>query len=92
VDYSFLLLVGGCIFIIYFVMIRPQQKERATREAMLTSLTKGDKIVTNSGLHGKIVAVEDVTIVLEVASKTSITIDKAAVGIKIQPETAEQKK
>lgn len=45
--------------IIYFLMIRPEQTRRKKHQAMLENLTKGDEIVTNGGLHGKILGVDN---------------------------------
>jgi len=45
--------------IIYFLMIRPEQSRRKKHQAMLENLTKGDEIVTNGGLHGKILGVDN---------------------------------
>lgn len=51
--------------VIYFFMIRPQQK-RAKQEKEFESVLKvGDKIITKSGIHGKIVELADTTIIIE---------------------------
>lgn len=69
--------------IMYFLMIRPQQKQKKERDRLLNSLEKGDKIVTIGGIHGKIVELDDVenTVVLEIAPNLKITIQRTAVGI-----------
>lgn len=45
--------------IIYFLMIRPEQSRRKKHQNMLANLTKGDEIVTNGGLHGKILGLSN---------------------------------
>ena len=45
------------ILILYFLMFRPEQNRRKKHQAMLENLTKGDEIVTNGGLHGKILGI-----------------------------------
>lgn len=72
-----LVVFGG---IMYFFMIRPQQKQRKEREKLLNSLEKGDKIVTIGGLHGTITSLEDHTAVLEIAPNVKITIQRSAVS------------
>lgn len=69
--------------IMYFLMIRPQQKQKKERDRLLNSLEKGDKIVTIGGIHGKIIELDDVenTVVLEIAPNVKITIQRTAVGI-----------
>ncbi|MEZ8015381.1 MAG: preprotein translocase subunit YajC [Ascidiaceihabitans sp.] len=51
-----LLLIFG---IMYFLLIRPQQKKMKEHQAMVTSLRRGDKIVTAGGMFGKVVKVHD---------------------------------
>ena len=76
---NMLLLMGGMGLIIFFTMIRPGQKERKEKEAFLTALTKGQKVVTAGGLYGKIVEVNEATVNLEIAPKTSVTMDKSVI-------------
>ena len=78
--------MGGLPFIIimvgifYFVLIRPQNKERKAHEEMVTALVKGQQVVTKSGLHGRIAEVGETTIDLEVSDKVKVTVDKVFVG------------
>ena len=67
------------IFIFYFLVIRPQQTEQKNHQTLLTSLKKDDRITTTGGLHGKIDEVRDHLVVLEVAPKVLVIIDKASV-------------
>lgn len=75
------------LIVFYFFMIRPQQKRAKEEEAFRNSLAKGDKVTTIGGLYGKIVAIEDKTVVLEVESNARIRFDKTAVRA-IPGETA----
>ncbi len=50
------ILIGG---IFYFLLLRPEQAKRKKHQNMLENLTKGDEIVTNGGLHGKILGVDN---------------------------------
>jgi preprotein translocase subunit YajC len=77
---NMLLLLGGLGLIMYFTVFRPQANERKAHDAMVTGLTKGDRIVLNSGFHGKIVEVKELTVVVELAPKTSVTIEKTAIA------------
>jgi preprotein translocase subunit YajC len=55
-----LILPFAIIFVIfYFFMIRPQQKKQKEHQAMVSSLKKGDKVVTNSGMFGVIWGIDD---------------------------------
>lgn len=53
--------------VMYFMMIRPQQKRRREAERMQSALGPGDEVVTIGGLYGTVVTVEDDTVTLEVA-------------------------
>lgn len=65
--------------IFYFLLIRPQQKRSKTRNQMLASVKKGDKIVTIGGMHGKIVELTDDTFVLLVNDSTKLTFNRSAI-------------
>jgi preprotein translocase subunit YajC len=51
--------------VIYFFMIRPQQKRAKQEKEFENALKVGDKIITKSGLHGKVVELSDATVVIE---------------------------
>ena len=74
------------VSIFYFLIIRPQQQEKAKHETMLDSLVKGNKVVTAAGIHGRIIEVAESTVVLEIGDKTRITIDKAAVARRVDAD------
>ncbi|HHW26902.1 MAG TPA: preprotein translocase subunit YajC [Firmicutes bacterium] len=64
----------------YFLMIRPQQKEQRARAEMLRSLKPGDKIVTYGGIAGVITKVEDVTVKVRIAEKVEVDVFKTGIG------------
>ena len=53
--YQLILTVSLMFFILYFIVIRPQSKERKEHEDELNSLTKGDRVISRGGIIGKIV-------------------------------------
>lgn len=80
---SILGLVGPFVLmfvVFYFLLIRPQQKKTKTRNAMLKSLKKGDKIVTIGGLHGTIMELSDDIVVLRVNDVTRLTFDRGSIS------------
>ncbi len=62
--------------IFYFLLIRPQQKKAKEHKAMIDALKVGDSVKTASGIHGKISAMDDQIITLEIATGVKIKIDK----------------
>ncbi|MEW9700103.1 preprotein translocase subunit YajC [Paenibacillus sp. SI8] len=66
--------------VLYFLLIRPQQKRQKTRNQMLGALKKGDKVVTIGGLHGTIMEITDDICVLRVNDATKMTFDRSAIN------------
>lgn len=66
-DLSFFLMMGAIFLIFYFLVIRPQQKQQKDREAFLQTAAKGDEVVTQGGVHGKVLAVDGEVLEVEVA-------------------------
>jgi preprotein translocase subunit YajC len=77
---AYLFLWGPILLIFYFLLIRPQQKERQTHQKMLAGLSKNDDIVTTGGLHGTVVNVKEKTIILRVDENVKIEIEKNCVA------------
>lgn len=69
------------IVVFYFFMIRPQMKKQKELKNFRDSLTKGQKIVTNGGIYGKITDIQETTVSIEIADNVRVKIDKAAVII-----------
>ena len=65
--------------VMYFLMIRPQQKKAKEQRQMMDALAKGDEVVTASGILGKVTKVMDTYVMLEIAANTEITVQKHAV-------------
>ena len=66
--------------VFYFILWRPQKKEQKKRSEFLTSLKKGDKIVTIGGLYGVIVRLNDKTATIQIAEKVEVEIARTAVS------------
>ena len=66
--------------IFYFLLIRPQQKKAKEHKALLEALKKGDKVVTAGGMHGKVTAVEETVVTLEVANGVNIKFNKGHIA------------
>jgi preprotein translocase subunit YajC len=73
-------LFGSIILIMYFFMIRPQQKKQKETKLFLEAVKKGDSVVTIGGIHGKVSSVEADTIILELDRGLKITVEKSAIS------------
>ncbi len=76
---SMLLMMVLIIGVMYFFMIRPQQKKQKELQAFRNSLTKGDKIVTIGGIYGTIAEVKEQYLLVEVDNNVKIRVDKSSV-------------
>lgn len=71
--------------VFYFLLIRPQAKRAKEHKNMVAELGKGDEVVTNGGLFGKIIEVGDNSITLELAENVEVKLERAAVA-KVMPK------
>ncbi len=74
--------------IFYFLIWRPQSQKARRHDAMVAALKKDDKVVTQSGLHGRVIEVHPDTVVLDVGGKTRLTFDKKSVARKADEANA----
>lgn len=65
--------------IFYLLLIRPQQKRAKQHKTLIENLKAGDQVVTAGGIHGKVVAVQDTLVTMEIASNVRIKINRSAV-------------
>ncbi|MEO5969131.1 MAG: preprotein translocase subunit YajC [Bdellovibrionia bacterium] len=72
----FLLMFG----VLYFLILRPQQKKLKDQQQMLTSLKHGDEIVTTSGILGKVTGITDKVVTVEVADNVKVKMLKSQVS------------
>jgi preprotein translocase subunit YajC len=78
------IMLVGMIVVMYFFMIRPQQKRAKEQKKFAESMNTGDKIVTTSGMHGRIVRTnDDGTLVIEIDRNTNITIERQAISMEM---------
>jgi preprotein translocase subunit YajC len=72
--------------VFYFLMIRPQQKKVKDHEAMVTKLQKGEEVITQSGIIGKIHGIADKFITLEVDNNVRIKVLKSRIETVLRAE------
>lgn len=79
--------------VFYFVFFRPQQKQAKSHQAFIGALKKGDEVVTQGGIIGTVLLVEDRTVTVDVGGGTKLRVLKNQVAGQWKPvETAEVKK
>jgi len=65
--------------VLYFIMIRPQMKRQKETKAMLSALAVGDEVVTVGGIFGKVSALKDDVVTVEIAAGTQVQLQKGAI-------------
>ena len=97
-DYASLIMIVAMVAIMYFLMIRPEQKRKKAAAEMRNSLKKGDQITTIGGIIGRIVLVSDNTIIIETSEdRVRMELTKwavSSVGVQSSdvPETPKKEK
>ncbi|MFC8845490.1 MULTISPECIES: preprotein translocase subunit YajC [unclassified Micromonospora] len=85
-----ILMIALLFGVMYFMMIRPQQKRRREAERMQSALAPGDEVVTIGGLYGTVTGVDDETVLLEVAPGVQARYARPAIArVVSQAERAE---
>ncbi|MDO5687515.1 MAG: preprotein translocase subunit YajC [Neisseria sp.] len=80
------------LVVFWFLVMRPQQQKYKRHQEMVAQLKRGDKIITSSGILGKITKVTDQFFSVEIADGVEIQIEKGAVSAQYDPAAAAQEK
>jgi len=75
----------------WLLFLRPHNKKRKEMQDKMSKLTKGDKVVTIGGIHGKVSSVKDNLVVLKIDDKTEITFDKTAIATVVNQKAQSEK-
>jgi preprotein translocase subunit YajC len=67
--------------VLWFLMIRPQMKKSKEHKALLAALSKGDEVVTQGGILGRIVKVDETYVTVEIAAGTEVVVQKPSIGL-----------
>lgn len=88
---STLVMFALIIGIFYFLILRPQQKRQKERAKLLESVKKGDRVITNGGLHGTVAGLDEKTVLLQVADNVKMKYDRSAIAMIIREGEAPPK-
>ena len=76
--------------VVYFLMIRPEQKKQKQRQAMLQAIKKGDRVLTTAGILGTVGTVKDSTVMVKIAENTVVEFAKSAVTSIVNKDGSEK--
>jgi len=83
------------IFVVfYFLLIRPQQQKAKEQRTMIANLKRNDDVITTGGLYGKVVALTDKVVTLEIASNVRVRVERAQIVSLVKsgpPENGKEK-
>ncbi|MCA8971965.1 MAG: preprotein translocase subunit YajC [Planctomycetes bacterium] len=79
---SSLPLLIGMFALMYLLVIRPQQKQEKARRELLSAIKKGDKVITNGGIHGEVDSIDETTVTIRCAGGDGVKLklDRSAIG------------
>jgi preprotein translocase subunit YajC len=66
--------------VLWFLMVRPQMKKAKEHKALLAALAKGDEVVTQGGILGRIVKVDESYVTVEIAAGTEVVVQKPSIA------------
>lgn len=75
-DWSLIIMMLLIFVVMYFLMIRPQQKRQKELNKFRNNLAKGDKIITAGGIYATVKQIEETTILIEVDGNVTLRVDK----------------
>ena len=85
----FFVLIFG---VFWFFMIRPQVKKQKAERKFREAIKKGDKVVTNGGIHGKVSSVSEGVVLVDVGEGIKLKIEKSAISLDLSPKKDDQQK
>ena len=87
-----LVMFGGIFLVMYFFMIRPQQKKQKEARKFRDNLKEGDNVITIGGVHGKVSDVSESSVVVIVESGAKLRFEKSAIAQNADGQLANQAK
>ena len=81
--------IAVMLIIFYFLLYRPQKRAQQEREAMLSSLKTGTRVVTIGGIYGTISQLSDNTVKLKIADKVEIELSRGSIGSIVKDDDLE---
>jgi preprotein translocase subunit YajC len=77
---SFWLMMGALFLVMYALIIHPQRKQQKEHQKMLGEVARGDQVVTNGGIHGRVTGITDDVLTIEIAQNVKVKVNKTAIA------------
>ena len=89
-NYGQFIMLGGMVAVFYFFFIRPQQKKQKDTKKFIEAIKKGDQIVTLGGIHGKVVAIDEHTVTLDIDRGNKLVVEKSSISLEASKKYQDQ--
>jgi len=76
--------------VLYFLLIRPQQKRTREHETMIANLKRNDEVVTSGGIYGRVQSIADKVLVVEIAPNVRVRVDRGQIASVVKGAKAEE--
>jgi preprotein translocase subunit YajC len=77
---SLIFMIIAIFAVMYFLMIRPQQRQKKQHQDLLSKISKGDKVITVGGMHGTVAGVKDNTVIVKVADNVKVELNRSSIS------------
>jgi preprotein translocase subunit YajC len=75
--------------LMWFLLIQPQRRRQQQQRRLMAELAVGDEIITMGGIYGRVKALRDEDLTLEIAPETEVRVSKNAVAARVAPQAGE---
>jgi preprotein translocase subunit YajC len=76
---GFFLPIAAMFLLLWALVIRPQQRQQKQHREMLSQIRRGDQVVTQGGVHGRVTGIADDVLTVEIADRVRVKVDRSAV-------------
>ena len=83
---SMLILMTGAFILMFWMMSRSNTKQQQKREELLDSIVKGTEVILASGIYGKVTAVQDKILTVEIADRVFVKVNRAGIHDVVRPQ------
>lgn len=75
------------VAILYFLIIRPQQKQAQEHRRMVDNLKNGDRVITQGGIHGTVTGIKGAVVEVKIAENVKVQVNRTAISQVLEPQT-----
>jgi preprotein translocase subunit YajC len=72
--------IAAIMLLFYFLLVAPMRKRQRSLQQQVDALQKGDKVVTNGGLHGEVAGIEGAVVLVKIADQVKVRVSKSAIS------------